>query len=314
MVHRPGDHGWHSYFEPGTEVLQNTRGIRDQWTLATYERQMSGQAYVDLSRRRPPERFDLAYLQSCHRELFRDVYPWAGQLRYVNMRNPADPAGSFLGHEFIETAFHGLTDQLRREGELRSLADPRQWADRAGYYWATVNNIHPFREGNGRSTRLFMQQLARAAGHDLRWERVDRDLGHEAVNEASRAGRKGQFEPMRELLQYAATGNRDRSASPREHLDFLDKQLRQELTSQTVIRVGEGDAREARYLDLARQSVNRVLAALPSRYPSREEQPQSPRTAPRGTTRPAALRTHDRDRRDSRDARPRYRDRGYGGR
>lgn len=57
----------------------------------------------------------------CHRELFREVYPWAGQLRYINMANPTDPAGAFLDRRLIDAHFKGLTDQLRREGELRSL-------------------------------------------------------------------------------------------------------------------------------------------------------------------------------------------------
>ncbi|MBO0827278.1 MAG: Fic family protein [Streptosporangiales bacterium] len=310
-MHRPDD-AWHSYFEPGTEVLRNVHGIRDQWTLATYERRQSAAAFDELRRREPPQRFDLGYLQSCHRELLGSVYPWAGRLRYVNIVNPTDPAGAFLDHRLIGTVFRNLTHQLQRERELRSCTDPRQWADRAGYYWAQVNNCHPFREGNGRSTRLFIAQLARAGGHDLDWSRIDREFGHEAVDEASRAGRVGQYEPMRTLLQYAATGGRDRSTSPRAHLEFLDRQLRQELYSQTAIHVGQARPREARYLDQARRSATRALAVLPGRYPSRGRQPNPPETRPeRSARRTAAQRmSHDRNR-DPRDSPQQYRGRGY---
>lgn len=311
MVHRPDESPWHSYFEPGTEVLRNTRGIRDKWTLTDYERRQSGTAFRRLLYREPPQRFDLGYLQSCHRELLGRVYPWAGQLRYVNMTNPTDPAGAFLDHRLIDTVFRSLTHQLQREGELRSHSDPRQWADRAGYYWAQVNNCHPFREGNGRSTRLFMAQLAKAGGHNLDWGRIDREFGHEAVNQASRAGRVGEYEPMRTLLQYAATGAHDRSTSPCRHLDALDRQLGQELYSQTAIRIGRARPGEAQYLDQAQQSAVRMLVVLPHQYHSRGPRPHPAGTNPRGTSRASALRlSYDRANRDARDSRQQYRSHG----
>lgn len=302
---------WYEYFEPDSSVLRNTRGIRDQQALDAYERAWSGAAFVDLSRREPPRRFDLAFLQSSHGALFADVYPWAGQLRAVDMAKATDRDRPFVHHRYIDVLFTELTGQLRRENELRSLTDARQWADRAGYYWAEMNNCHPFREGNGRSARLFMTQLAKAAGHELDWARINRDFGRAAVDVANRAGGHGDYEPMRDLLQYAATGSQDRSASPRGHLDVLDASLARELHAQTAIRVGNAHPVDAHHVDEARRSVTRVLTALPSRYPPRTARPRSPQRAGR---RSPTLRDGSRDResRESRDARPRDRDRGHG--
>lgn len=314
MVDRPALIAWESYFEPGTKVLRNTRGIRDRRTLDVYERNQSGTAFRELLHRKPPERFDLSFLQECHRDLFDKVYPWAGQLRYVDMVISTDRAPRpFVDHQLIDTFFRGLSNQLQREGELRSCTDPRQWADRAGYYWAQVNNCHPFRQGNGRSTRLFMAQLAKAGGHDLDWSRVDRDFGHEAINGASRFGRVGQYEPMRTLLQYAATGSRDRSASPRQHLDFLDGQLGQELRSLTAIHDGQAHPREADYLAHVRRSAAQKLAVLPDRYPSRGAPTRPSGTEPERTTRAVTRRmSFGRTNRDARGSRQRNRGRDYG--
>jgi cell filamentation protein, protein adenylyltransferase len=61
---------------------------------------------------------------------------------------------------------------------------------------AEVNALHPFREGNGRTQRAFLGQLARDAGYRLRWEHVDRD----ANIDAARAAADGDLAPMRALL------------------------------------------------------------------------------------------------------------------
>jgi cell filamentation protein len=56
--------------------------------------------------------------------------------------------------------------------------------------------LHPFREGNGRSQRAFLSQLARDAGFRLDWEPVDRD----ANIDAARAAADGDLAPMRAML------------------------------------------------------------------------------------------------------------------
>jgi len=56
--------------------------------------------------------------------------------------------------------------------------------------------LHPFREGNGRTQRAFLSQLARDAGFRLDWASVDRD----ANIDAARAAADGDLAPMRPLL------------------------------------------------------------------------------------------------------------------
>jgi len=103
---------------------------------------------------------------------------------------------------------HGLqqrrhADQLQADANLAGLRDPGVWADRAAHYWAAVLHAHPFREGNGRSIRIWIEDLADAAGHDLRWERSSADRNVFVAVAAS----NGDLEPMRALLTQVAGGS-----------------------------------------------------------------------------------------------------------
>ena len=58
---------------------------------------------------------------------------------------------------------------MKSEDFLRGL-DTNAFAQRAGFYLSEINAIHPFREGNGRTQREFIRQLAVDAGHTISWE------------------------------------------------------------------------------------------------------------------------------------------------
>lgn len=68
--------------------------------------------------------------------------------------------------------------------------------ERLAYYFGEVNALHPFREGNGRAQRAFWGQLARDAGHPIRWEHLERRRNIDA----SVAIMRGDEEPMRRML------------------------------------------------------------------------------------------------------------------
>ena len=80
------------------------------------------------------------------------------------------PGGAgFAVPQFIGPALDDLFDKLKGEGRLRGLrADP--FAQRAAFYLGEINAVHPFREGNGRTQREFVRQLAEQAGHTISWE------------------------------------------------------------------------------------------------------------------------------------------------
>lgn len=210
---------WLSYLMPGTDVLRTVAELTNPVAVALFERMVSADAETSLRRdTQRPRTFDLGHLSNIHEQLFADVYPFAGQLRYVDMGKPGQTGEPFLHHRWIETCTAAVTEQLRAQDNLAALRDPGQWADRAAYHWAAILHAHPFREGNGRSARVWLEDLAGVAGHQLDWTRSSAERN---VHVAVAAGH-GDYEPMRALLTVVAGGTVgiDREV---DALDDLDK-------------------------------------------------------------------------------------------
>ena len=74
----------------------------------------------------------------------------------------------FAPARHIESALNELFIKLKNEG-FPSKVGAEAFAPRAAYYLGEINAIHPFREGNGRTQREFIRQLALGAGRVLSW-------------------------------------------------------------------------------------------------------------------------------------------------
>jgi len=122
--------------------------------------------------------FDTAHLQKIHWYLFRDVFPWAGELRMVRLSKVG--GALFANPTYIERVLASLFGELKSESYVRG-TDAASFVKRAAYYLGAINATHPFREGNGRSQREFLRQLGVQAGHRLSWV----DLDEQAKKEAS---------------------------------------------------------------------------------------------------------------------------------
>ena len=68
----------------------------------------------------------------------------------------------------IEGAARQLFALLAQEQQLHGL-NIDKFSARAGHYLGEINVLHPFREGNGRTQREFMGQLAEASGYKIDW-------------------------------------------------------------------------------------------------------------------------------------------------
>jgi cell filamentation protein len=154
------------YVDPATGVLRNRLGISDPVRLSLVEGKVAVHAEIRLYVSMPTvERCDLATLQAVHRRLFGDVYDWAGELRTVDI---AKGGSTFALARHLRHAAAGVFSQVPRTDRLRHL-DARRFVATVGRLLADLNALHPFREGNGRAQRAFMQPLARDAGYQLRW-------------------------------------------------------------------------------------------------------------------------------------------------
>jgi cell filamentation protein len=179
------------YVDPVSGILRNRLDLTDRDLLAQFEDDISTAAMSDLRMRPLSGRFDLAHLQAFHRRIFGRVYPWAGEIRSVAIAK----TDMFCLPQHIEPYAREVFGRLAAEDHLRRL-DRKQFVERLTYYFAEVNAIHPFREGNGRAQRAFFRQLSDEAGWSIHWVGLD----PEANIEASIASLRGDNAPLRTLL------------------------------------------------------------------------------------------------------------------
>jgi cell filamentation protein len=158
------------YIDPESGVLKNRLGITDQALLEAAEADFVAERSRELSQTPLAGRFDLAHLQAIHRRLFGDVYEWAGELRDIDISKGAN---RFAHHAHIATAAAPIFKKLAAENHLAGIG-PADFSDRAAHYFAELNALHPFREGNGRAQREFISHLARTSGYYIAWENVNR--------------------------------------------------------------------------------------------------------------------------------------------
>lgn len=157
------EYEWDSrYCYPNSNILINKLGITDAAELRVAEREITALQLASTQIEPIPGAFDLAHLQSIHRYLFSDIYEWAGEIRWVNISK----GNFFCRYEYIEDQANSLFEKLRKEDYLR-YTSAEKLPERLAYYLSEINVLHPFREGNGRTQRLFIEYLAYEAGYDV---------------------------------------------------------------------------------------------------------------------------------------------------
>ncbi len=133
----------------------------------------------------PSGQFDAAHLKAIHRHLFQDVYEWAGHTRDEKVALSdgivaTEPllrkvdGNLFMAGPLIAGTLERVARTLRESNYLRDLSR-EEFAARAADVMIEINGAHPFREGNGRTQRVFLRELARQAGHELDFSVVSRE-------------------------------------------------------------------------------------------------------------------------------------------
>jgi cell filamentation protein len=181
------------YTDPHSGVLRNLLGLREASALAAAEADITAARLTRLAVRPVSGAYDLAHLQAFHREVFGSIYPWAGQIRSVEI---AKGTTQFCHVRMIPGFAADVFGRLaRRQHHLRGL-DRETFLTALADLYGDVNALHPFREGNGRSQRAFLAQLAADAGHPLDWTGMD----PERNSLASVASFNGNNGPLRAML------------------------------------------------------------------------------------------------------------------
>lgn len=155
-----------------TTVLINKFNLRDAEELALVEATLVP-AKAALWEESPRiHAFDFAHYKAIHAFLFEELYDWAGVTRTVDMSKKGT---QFCPAAEIENRADAIFTRLKQQKLLANLK-PKAFTNALVDFYGCTNELHPFREGNGRTQRVFISQLARNAGYAIDFSLIDTDL------------------------------------------------------------------------------------------------------------------------------------------
>ena len=156
---------------PGTAVLINTLNIRNQADLDAVEGTIVPAKAALWETMPSTESFDFEHYCAIHRFLFEDLYEWAGKPRTVDISKKGT---QFCPAAQIESTAKAIFARLKKQNFLVGL-DRAHFISAIVDFYERTNELHPFREGNGRTQRVYLSQLAHHAGYVIDFARVDPD-------------------------------------------------------------------------------------------------------------------------------------------
>lgn len=145
-------------------VLENKLGITESAVLAKEEERISKTKALELFEKGILDslkagKFDS--LSKIHKYLFEDIYPFAGEIRDVNI---AKGNFRFAPVMYLKTALEHIDNMP--QSTFKEIIDK----------YVEMNVAHPFREGNGRSTRIWLDLiLKKELGKVVDWSIVDKE-------------------------------------------------------------------------------------------------------------------------------------------
>lgn len=145
-------------------ALENKLGLTSSADLAREEERISKKKAVELFETGllntlPAGKF--VTLQAIHKYLFEDIYDFAGELRTVNL---AKGNFRFAPLMYLQSALENI-DKM-----------PQSNFDEIVEKYVEMNIAHPFREGNGRSTRIWLDHILKTEiGKVVDWSKVDKE-------------------------------------------------------------------------------------------------------------------------------------------
>ncbi|MEO5285927.1 Fic family protein [Limosilactobacillus allomucosae] len=134
-------------------TLRNKLNILDAEALKDYEyKEVAKHELFYLQRKPRPYPKTFANLIKIHKFLFQNIYEWAGTVRNYNL---SKNGYTFLEPDRFGYAIQNIDNLLVNASKIKTLS-----AEQYAVILDELNYIHPFREGNGRSTKLFVQSFA----------------------------------------------------------------------------------------------------------------------------------------------------------
>jgi len=208
-----------SYCYHGTNTLKNMLGITDDALLHEAERKLVLLRVDELFSGSIKGAFDFSHLKAVHRFLFQDLYEWAGLPRTVAIAK----TNLFCLPQYIESAASDIFQGLKKKKHFLDF-DFNTTLEALVNLFADINALHPFREGNGRTQREFIEELAKINGVNLDLTVVSSfDMivaSHESTN--------GDYAKLREM--FARCAGRLSGAEQKQYIElYCTKSLMNEI-------------------------------------------------------------------------------------
>ena len=157
------------YSYPDSGVLRNKFDVEDQKKLNEIEEEFVTLRSFELSEEIIDPPFSIDTIKYIHKKLFGDIYEWAGEFRNIDI---SKGNSRFANVAYIESSLNEISGNLIKDSFLNGL-DRNDFVKKAACYMSEINAVHPFREGNGRTQREFINQLAYNAGYYITWNKID---------------------------------------------------------------------------------------------------------------------------------------------
>lgn len=155
----------------GTTCLINKLGITDETKLKEFEGAVTFAKASELELNPISYTFDVEHYKLIHKYLFEDIYDWAGEYRTVNISKKGTKfASANQISDLMNACFMRLKDNKYFQNKSFD-----EFVDNIVDFYCVTNMIHPFREGNGRTQRLFISQLIRFNNYDIDFSSIDKD-------------------------------------------------------------------------------------------------------------------------------------------
>lgn len=162
------------YVYINSEVLKNKFGIIDEKELARKERTKSSIRLLEIldGEAKIKHTFDLEHLQKIHKYLFQDIYTWAGKIRDVDI---AKGDTLFCKAINIDNFSKEIFSKLKKENFFKGTTKKEELVEKLATLFLDINALHPFREGNGRTQREFVRELAEERGYNLDFKNISKE-------------------------------------------------------------------------------------------------------------------------------------------
>jgi fido (protein-threonine AMPylation protein) len=150
-------------------LTTNLVKAKDLDDLAIKERGLTSKRTFQLILNPIKGNFDYQHLKDIHKHIFQDVYTWAGKDRFEIGLDGQFLKGNqhFVPGNELPKYSKIIFDELKEQNFLKHCKDIDSFAKDTANFMMELNALHPFREGNGRTQRIFLNDLAVNAGFKM---------------------------------------------------------------------------------------------------------------------------------------------------